>query len=399
MKKIFFLTALAVMVLASCNRNEEDMGSGSGGSGEKATLTISIQSPEMRATSAVADFGDNTKPADASITNFTVFITNQSDILHKEHFTGVSSAEMQVSTQAKHVYVVANAGNLTGSITTMAQLTSTTSSAYKLDLTSQAANASFATGDASITFTQSGNDFEATVPVVLKFVAARIKVKIVTDGDMATYYNHTATNGSLVLTKVAVLKARGESRLFGTPAVAPAIQTSLIPAAYSTGKKFYEGLENPTSPDDFDYYPATAADFTYNAALLSNEILPGDYVSKAFTKMYHYYMFENDAISAATFPTIVLLKGTYDGKDIYFPVHLAPYEKFTGTNPVNGVIRGNSYNIEITLKGDPRISVGEYPGDTGGTDDPTNPVITAKVTVTVTMSNWEAVPLAKVFGD
>jgi hypothetical protein len=295
---------------------------------------------------------------------------------------------MDVTTQAKTVYVVANGGDLTGKITSITQLTST----YLLDLDGatedgKQANARWATGSAAISFKQQpDNSFKASPKVDLVFVAARISVKILADEDMATYYNSGASDGSLVLTDVAVLNARGQSKLFGT---------SLIPANYTAAKKYYEGLAN----NSFKYYP-TAGNFTLASADLLNDGI-GTYngSEKKFVNTFYYYVFENDATKAEEFPTIVTLKGTYGGKDIYFPVHLASYEEFTdGSDNVNGVIRGKSYNITITLTGDPRKAEGgDYPGDTGGTDDPTNPVVNAKVTVSVELKTWTPVGLGKRF--
>jgi hypothetical protein len=375
MKKIFFLTALAVMVLASCNRNEEVM---SGDSGEKATLTISIQSPETYAALTTA-------PTDV-INNYTVFVTNQNDEIAWSRYssTNADMTGLPVSTQAKQVYVVANGGNLT-SIATMAALNTKTIDLNGTDAAGKQKDTRWATGvSAPLTFTQSGTDFKATTTVAVTFVAARIKVTIKTDGAMAANYNSSASDGSLVLGRVAVLNARGESKLFGT---------SLIPATYTNYKKYYEGMAN----NSFDYYPS-GTDVTYDAdtqALLSDAVGGYDNGQKKFTNTFYYYVFENNATAASAFPTIVLIQGTYDSKPIYFPVHLAAYETSVVTS---GITRGNSYDIEITLKGDPRKTVGgDYPGDTGGTDDPTVPVINAAVDVEVTLNNWVAKNISKTF--
>lgn len=120
--------------------------------------------------------------------DFSVFITDQTDQIAWSTYssTGAAITNFAVTTNAKNVYVVANAGDLTSSITTMAQL-----NAYKADLNgtgSQAAATNrWATGVTAspLSFTQSGNNFTATTTVTLTFIAARITVTV--DNQMANY--------------------------------------------------------------------------------------------------------------------------------------------------------------------------------------------------------------------
>lgn len=273
--------------------------------------------------------------------------------------------------------MVANAGDLTSSITTMAQL-----NAYKADLNgtgSQAAATNrWATGVTAspLSFTQSGNNFTATTTVTLTFIAARITVTV--DNQMANY----GSAGSLTLDDIVVLNARGESLLF--PATGG---TSLIPATYTANKKFYEGMANPVSPaTPFANYPA-ASEFTLAASLLS------DALTTTSTDKYYYYVFENDALTDVTLPTIVTLTGTdANGATLYWPVHLAAYEQWANSTAftTTGIQRGHSYDIKITLTGDATNGGG------GGTD-PTKPLVTASVDVSVTLTQWTPVLLEKEF--
>mgnify|MGYP001439361346 CR=1 FL=1 len=189
--------------------------------------------------------------------------------------------------------------------------------------------------------------------------------------------------GSLALDDIVVLNARGESLLF--PAAGGG--TSLIPATYTANKKFYEGMANPVSPaTPFANYPA-ASEFTVAASLLS------DALTATATDKYYYYVFENDALTDVTLPTIVTLTGTDDNGDaLYWPVHLAAYEQWANSTAftTTGIQRGNSYDIKITLKGDATN------GGDGGTD-PTKPLVTASVDVSVTLTPWTPVLLEKEF--
>ena len=368
MKRIF-LGALAATLFFSCSKESDDVNN----PGEKALVNISVTSPETKATGTVA--------TDA-VGNFTVFITNSSGEIEWSAYssggTDLTGANaVSVSNTAQHVYVVANAGNLTSSITTMASL-----NAFLADLNGTGSQSAvrWATGSTvtALSFAQNaGGDYEASTSVTLTFIAARITLKIV--DNMSPTYNAAATDGSLVLERVAVLNARGESKLFGS---------SLIPTAYTAGKKFYTGLNNPASPDNFTYFPASV-DYTFAQSLLSDAIPAGN-----FTNTYYYYVFENNATTAAAFPTIITLVGEFDGEKVYFPVHLANYEQFTGGGaaPAAGpfITRGYSYDITVTLTVDPSIGGGgpfiEDPTVTGG-----------KVNVSIDLAPWIPVVLGKQF--
>ena len=377
MKKVNFLsmlTAVALMTgVTSCSNDDKLDDGGVIGKGEKATLNVSVTAPDMsRAVGAAV-------PSDA-VGDFSVFITDQTDQIAWSTYssTGAGITNFSVTTSAKNVYVVANAGDLTSSITTMAQL-----NAYKADLNgtgSQAAATNrWATGVTAspLSFTQTGNNFTANTTVTLTFIAARITVTV--DNQMTNY----GDPGSLALDGIVVLNARGESLLF--PAAGGG--TSLIPATYTANKKFYEGMANPVSPaTPFANYPA-ASEFTVAASLLS------DALTATATDKYYYYVFENDALTDVTLPTIVTLTGTdANGDALYWPVHLAAYEQWANSTAftTTGIQRGNSYDIKITLKGDATN------GGDGGTD-PTKPLVTASVDVSVTLTPWTPVLLEKEF--
>lgn len=367
MKKIL-LAALAVTMLASCSKENDN---GTPEQGKKATLNINVTAPVLSRAAAASVPGD-------VVGDFSVFITDNTGEINPAwsvyspagaDLTG--SDAVTVSTTAQRVYIVANAGDLTSSITTMAALNS-----YLADLNGTGSQASaanrWATGvSGQFNFVQdaSGN-YNATTTVTLTFIAARITVTI--DNQMTNY----GATGSLTLDEIAVLNARGESLLFGT---------SLIPSAYTPGKKFYTGYDEP-NPGDFGANWPAASDYTVAATLLS------DPLTNMATDTYYYYVFENNATTAADLPTIVTLIGTDDNGDpLAWPVHLAPYEQWTsGSGTVASIERGNSYDISIKLTGDAT-------GGGGGTWPPTEPVVSSTVDISVSLTPWNPVTLGKEF--
>lgn len=363
------LAVAATFLTGVTSCSSDDNVSGGNLPEQSAKLNISISTPtHTRAVGA-------STPED-KVDNFTVFITNQADVILTKAYSGdganlIGDKAVPTSTEAKNVYVVANSGNLT-SIDSKADL-----DAYLADLngTGSQASARWATGKTAtpLAFTQSGDVFSADASIELTFIAARITLKI--ENGM-TGYNPANTDGSLVLKNVAVLNARGQSKLFGQ---------SLIPTAYEAGKKFYTGLENVS----FANFPATA-DYTVSNLLI--DAIPAN----DFAKVYTYYVFENDAETVEEFPTIITIVGEFDGKAVYYPVHLAPYEKWisgTNTEGKEFIKRGYSYNINIKLTVDPT----KEGGNPGGGTDPTTPLVDAKVNVTVTLNDWIPVELGKEF--
>ena len=342
--------------------------------GEKAMLSIELDAPTLSRASG-------TIPTDA-VGNYTVFITDKSTGDINTAWTTYNSTgaaltgdkALGVTTNAQDVYIVANAGDLS-SITTLAGL-----KAYKADLNGTGAQSSatnrWATGKTAtaLNFTNGGSgEYKATATVALTFIAARLTVTV--ENAMTNY----GAAGSLTLNSLAVLNARGESLLF------PATGTSLIPAAYSSGKKFYTGYDKP-SAETWSFWP-TAGTYTLAAARLLDALNLA-----APTTTYYYYVFENDAATANASPTIVTITGKdKDSKNLYWPVHLASYEQWkAGSGSVSSITRGKSYNIHIKLTGDATKGG-------GGTTDPTNPVVNGKVEVSVTLTGWDPVVLNKEF--
>lgn len=371
MKKKLKYAIVAVVAftlgLTSCNKKDDPAPAG-----ENALLNISIAVPaDMKASGA-------STPEDV-INNFTVFVTDKStkNIAWSKYSSTSSDLVINVSTNAEHVYVVANAADLTGSVKTLDRLNDLVAELGNVNPQSTAAHR-WATGNTTVplTFTRTGNDFTTSAEITVTFIAARITVKI------ANNMANQGGSGALALTNIAVLNARGQSRLFP-----PAGSSSLIPPSYVAGnnRNFYQGLAN----SNFTYYPP-ATDFTMATEILSDVLTVS--VQPANEVIYYYYVFENNAVAPENYPTIVTLIGDYNGNKRYWPVHLAPYEQLTGTDPITdaGIIRGKSYNITIILKGDATTGG-------GGTSDPTLPIASADISISVLLKPWYPVVLGKEF--
>jgi len=362
MKKVFFAALAATFMFASCNK--EDNGIVSVPEGQDAKLVVNVNSPASRATGLGSAAG-----VDNVITGYEILVFNAGGD-NVGYVSGTATTqEVATKTSAIEVYVVANApAGLFSSSTTKSTLL-----AYTTDLnvaTGNQRSSRWATGTVSVgNFAQIAGEFTATASVTMDFIAARITVTI--DNQM-TGYNATATDGSFVLKGVSVLNATSKSLLYGT--------------SLAFGSAFYSGI----SMTDFSNIPAT---YTVQS-FLRDPIIGGNPAAG-----YHFYVFENAATSVSNFPTIVVIEGEYDGKAIYFPIHLTDYEAFTGTGITGGVLRGNSYNLTFSLTGDARFSEGGgYPGDTGGTEDPTIPSSSdAKCTVSLSINDWTPVTLVKEF--
>lgn len=368
--KSILAVAIAALALVSCNKDN-----GGNKLDGKASLTINVVSEGTRAAGTIPT-------GDATITKYAAFISysNGSVEMHAEN-SAASLENIAVTTDAQHVYIIANYGNADLSTLT----TVTALEGYIADLTTGNHGAQtatrWATGktDTKLSFTENAqNEFVAEATVNLSFVAARITLNITASGKMLSDYDPSKTDGSLILQNVAVLNVRQESKLFGA---------SLV----YTPAKYLAGIDN----DTFAYWPATA-DYTVNAGLYNDAITANTGFGadgKFEMGPFYYYVFENDAVTRSTFPTIVTIVAEYEGEKVYYPVHLAPYEQFATGSVSEGVKRGNSYDINIDLSVDP-VKDGDGPG---GPDDPTDPKYSGKVTINVSINDWIPVVLSKEF--
>lgn len=345
MKKTRLLAAAlaAVLMLGSCAKEQDNAPEVAG---QRAKLTVRISNPASKSVSPIPT-------ADRTVTKFLAFVFRADgdlDVLVKSS-DGTTVSTNQATTAATEIYLIANAD--------FAQFENiTTKAALLAEVATSDAQQSvrWATGSEAITFTQSGNDFSADVDIALKFVSSRIVVNVV--NEMENY--DQGEPGELVLTDVAILNAFQTSKLFGS---------SLVSAT----KSYYSGISMAGMTNMPTVYDVKS--------YLTDSYSEGD--------VYHYYVLENDAATFEEHPTIVTLVAEFKEQTIYFPVHLAPYEE----PATAGVVRGKSYSITITLSGD------ASPDGGGGVIDPTIPVISATVNVSVTIDDWDTVAIGKEFGN
>lgn len=373
--KIFKTAAILMVAIAGLASCSKDDNGGSKAVYEDATLGITLVSPNTRAVGTPASTDDQ-------ITDVNIFIVDASGEINTSWSTYVSSLStgthtetISVTTSASNVYVIANAGaDLTTTITTKALLDGD----YIIDMANSGQDqftSRWATGSAAIpAFAQNGSgDWESTVSVTANFVAARITVEI--DNQMSgPSTGYTGMQPDLVLTDVAILQARHQSKLFGS---------SLVAELKGTGS-YWSGI-----------YDITKWEGGYHASMV--DPITFDAVSETFPDKYYYYVFENDADAAADYPTIVTLRGTLgtngvDEYDIYYPVHLASYETPSSGTAPTGVERGKSYDIKFIMKVDPTD-----PNGGGGTTDPGTPLVNADVDVVIDINDWIPVALEKEF--
>lgn len=357
--RVLYVAALVAITLVSCSKN--DGANLVVPDGRPAKLSISIKDPMMIRATGEPSSTDNV------IKTFTVWVFDAAGKLLAQETSANDANSIQdidVTTSAKEAYVMANCDN--ANVTGINSKAALLNFIGTLDDTADQSARRWATGsDLALSFTPTGTDgsYEGSSNIALSFIAARITVKIINN---MTGYDATNTDGHLVLKKVTVLNGGHNTRLFGT---------TLVPDPM----KWISGIQN----DSFGFWPAS--NITAGSSLLVNDIAADD-----FTTTYHYYVFENKATTADEFPAIVTLIGEFDGKLTYFPVHLTPYEMFSTGSVDNGVERGHSYNITITLSTDPGIGG-------GGEPDPTTPVEKAKFDVEISINDWTPVTLGKEF--
>lgn len=361
---ITVIAAVSLVALAGCDREN---GNGKDAEVEQdALLNISLVNPVHTRIAGAA-------PAtDTEITQFSVFVTNDTGaIAWKEHITANELVDFPVTTHAKKVYVIANSPDLTAGFTSLEELEAATNSiAYQY-------TTRWATGFTTVDLEFDANNV-ATIEIPLRFTTARIAVRV---DNQLEGYTGTVGDGTLRLTELFLLNVRQYSMLFGAEG------TSLIPPSIPEDNYIYS---NGVNINQRQLYLYTPEDGSFNhAPFMSN---PYTYSVSPQTTDYHFYVYEAPiGTKPEDFPMIVTLRGTnVDGKTTYFPVHFASYETFkSGEITTDGIRRGHSYNLTITITGNAK--------DPLGIDDPTKPMLSAKVNATLEIEEWEAVSIVKEF--
>lgn len=391
MKNVFKGIIMAAIVasvagFAGCAKDGDQAAKGEE---RKATLSIQLSNPTTRVVGAAPAAG-----TDNVISNFSIFVLDADGNATWKAFVDATTSEseegtafdiddiatvpyiMEVTTSAANVYVIANAGDQTANYSTLTEL-----NAAQVGLPAQYTSR-WATGNttSALTFADVSGVQTASANLTLKYIAARVTVKVVNQ-----MKNYTGTGATVAINNVALMNARGSSLLFGS---------SLIPATYSPlTTQYVSGVAN-TGFTNSTLAASASVDNTNLLNAYSNAN-----VGPVPDQTFHFYVFEAPtAATSAAFPTIVTLIATDNtavggGDAVYFPVHLAPYETWdAGTFAAGaGIVRGNSYDLTITLTGDAAISNG------GGTDDPTDNVVNAQLNITLSITDWTPLAFSKEF--
>ncbi len=377
--RFFAIAAMAAMVgFTACNKDGESGQNPADGSPAKVTVNLETAT---RSTSMSAPLATD----DTNINNYTVFFFNNLGVL-KNRLNGTTTGqEFTTTNDVTEIYVVANAG--TGTTAVPATVKSKTAlEGWIGDLASNGSQVSarWATGKSSVTFDASN---EARPTVTMTFVSARITLKLET---MADYTNTPVNPKSLIINNVYLLNAGGTTKLFaaaGSMKPSVAELSAWNTANTTTYKPLYAGRSMVATPP-FAYVPAN-----YGVYAGLNEAVGAGMAKATLDATYFlFYSFENKGATAADFPTILAIEGTYDSKPVYYSVHLNTAQQFTTATGslTDGVKRGNSYDLSIKLTGKAKFEDGgDWPGETGGDEDPTDdPVATGKVTVALSINPW-----------
>lgn len=350
----FLVAALgAATLLASCSKENNP---GTEAPADPAKLKISVVGTDL-SKAVDADQG-------AVVTDITAFILNADNALLVDpiYITGAdlnsTTKEYAVTTAAKHVAIVANTGDLTGSgkafngLGTLAQVKAALASYGDLTPTTKVWMSGVTASELSFTGTASdGTSKLAAAQVTLSIIPTRIDVQVV--NNMSNY----GSAGALVLDGVAVLYSAGYSHYLATSGnYSPT--TAAITAI--SGKYYRSGLANWTSQ------------------LTANDQLDAN-LNKAYADGFNESFYALPGKGAHGANTIVTVHGTFNSQKRYFPVHFSATD-VAGTQLENG----KWYTVKITLNGD-ALEGG------GGGDDPGIEVVDAFITVEVTPAGWDVV--------
>lgn len=392
MKKIkFFAVALAALAMFSCSK--EDVTDVPSVAGAPAEIKIKLLG-DGKDTRAV---GTPTDAADAVINNLAVLLFREDGTLDaKKYFNTTDNITITGTTSAKHVFVVANTGDIItagalGSVSTIKQLkdaiTKLTSEGSGAGDATQTNGNVYMSGEGEVTeFSSEGDKQTASVAVTMHFVGAKVEVKVNLDNAKGTY------DTDYVIKSAFMLNAAGASKFF-----AEERRTTLIPDQ----TQFVGNADMP-------YFLTGKLQGTETWTNIAKTIGEATSLQTTFTTKAdaeagaHFYVFENDNGTvrpddpATTILVVEALwkkspngTGGFGEKTVYFPVKFTAGDA-TGTEPIT---RGNAYKVTVNLKGD--FSQGGNGG--GGTTDPGDDIKSADVSITVTPADWTTKDISKDF--
>lgn len=430
MKKFRFLAvALAAMTLASCSKETENVSAPE----EKivpAVMNISLAGGITRA--AGMGTGGVDDVTDSKVNHYMIYVFDGSGALVTSTAEGATKfplyvdaetgavAKLQVTTAARSIYVVANAGVCTAPTGEAALVIPTTNPLYlasntetnlqDIILDSKEDAAVFASANVIMSGSTRVINFsdaaipEATVTVNLSFPFAKITVKILDsrtgNGTVAGANKPGAgvMTTTIVDEKVGVLFAGSKIPLFNSLSGG---------AAQNIHTEFYSSAVN------YPAYTGLGTFVTLETALFSDVVAPEaawTTISNDSPVLYQYYVAANDPALGGTVqssrtggtvvhkkgprPTIFMIQSTKETtgasdlsglnkkEDIYYPVRFFE-SKDEGKDGGRGVLAvATEYAVQITLKG--AINNGEG----GGVLSPESDEPVANMNVTVKPAAW-----------
>lgn len=372
--KAMFLFMVAAAILVSCTNEENPVEKTAG----RSNLTLNIkgekQSSSSRATGLPSD-ADQSK-----INDFIIFIfkqdgTNDADPKELTTMPSGNKVNMEISTDANEVYVIANTKSNTIintellNVKSKSDLQKVVGRAFNDETQTasptQTYNNLWMSGknDSDFTPTEGGN---VSVAVTLKYVAATIRITSVT-------VDASLTN--LTLQSVALLNAGVATRFIPADKAISLIPT-FIP---STQTPFYvHGIENT-----FSNKPQVSGrnnEYLYTLTGAPAKIGNGE-------NEHYFYVFENDGVAFEGQPTILTLKGSVDVgggvfEDAYYSVFFKKNSPTENGYDDEIIERGKRYDVTMNIKKE-------------GPTDPTIPARKTTVDVTITPAAWETVNINK----
>lgn len=372
----FAITLAATTLLWSCSKENNPADEPAG----RSKLTLNIKG-EVDAPIGGKATGNPTQEDESTINNFIIYVfkaDGTNDIAPKEYSSmpsGGMVSNLEISTDAKEVYVIANTISNTAVNDALKAVTKKSELQTAIGRAFESASATAIPTQTSTNLWMSGkNDAdlkpvegdEVTTTVTLKYVGAKVRITSVTVDPSVT---------GLTLGNVIVLNAGGA--------------TSLIPA---DGKTSLIPSFTPAGPTPFYMSGVVMNTFASKPTIVgrNNEYsypLTGDFTIGTDKNQQYFYVFENDGLQTLpeAHPTILTLKAVdTEYNDIYYSVFFKadPDGSLGYDNQI--IERGKSYDVAMTIK-------------KRGITDPTIPALKTTVEVTITPATWKTVTINKTY--
>lgn len=375
--RFFALTLAVATLLSSCSKEDKTGGKEPAG---RSKMTLNIKG-ETEAPVTGKAAGTPTQAEESTINNFIIYVfkaDGSNDIAPKEYTSmpaGGKVSDMEISTDAKEVYVIANTTSNTAVNDQLKAVTKKSDLQAVIGRAFESASATALPTQTSTNLWMSGNNDAAFTPVdggnvtttvTLKYVGAKVRITSVTVDPSVS---------GLTLANVIMLNAGGA--------------TSFIPA---DGKISLIPSFVPTAPVSFYTSGVAMTTFTNKPTIVgrNNEYsyaLTGDFSITTGKNQQYFYVFENDG-ATGTFegqPTIITLKAMdSEFNDVYYSVFFkSDTDGALGYD--NQIIeRGKSYDVAMTIK---KV----------GNSDPTIPLLKTTVEVTITPAKWDTKIINKIY--